>query len=746
MPTPQRPGGSDQKAYGEGVKRPAVRATTIPAPGDPALREKNPTALLEDAGYGETAFSSERRTAIIKRIRALLAEGHDPSDAVKRAVAMEDPKAAKTRLMDEANFAARESQYASSYLDHNHGLEKPHTPGTYLAGKLSGKAKQYSEGYHHALIRALDRRVGEGTALKVKSHGGREAYVHHDHPVHGKKTRLNDEDGCPPAEKKPIKVAARGGAFGRNRVSLHAGRNAIARFYAFGNPRVGGNYDAIDNGDGTFEIPDIPIFGRVPAGAKRNDKEIGEEWMKAALEKNRLRNLEGYLPPVHICHSDDKNQKPEYAGKFTLTRIGHIVYEGEQVPALFARIVGIPAHVFAEVRKGFIPYRSVEIHDWSNPEIDSLALMRTDVPYFRMEMTTIGRVIKRSPPELIHARTPAHSLRTVGAKGAMILFRFAEGGDMPPKKTAKHAAFAATDVRPGKIPDKGDITTKMNEHDVGPSSGTNTETLADDANYGGTAPGGEDNPEVGEFADGDTYADENEGGDDMDGGGDTASMLKAISVQLKSISTGLQQLLSHAKTNQPQAEPPESPEGDMGPVSGMAAAPKGGPAARGLGRAIERITLRAQGPVMARLKVVEKELGEARRSAMLSARIEKVEAELAGYNLDDETCAYFRRCAAVGDEFLDEAVQTFMRNTPPEPPEDAGEFEAMLATTPGAEEGINSFAAKHPGPEASEWVRMQATAHAAYAAQSGSEISLNEWLETNWKYENGNLPTGPVRV
>jgi hypothetical protein len=68
----------------------------------------------------------------------------------------------------------RNSQYLEDYLECNdeRGEGKGLTIGSYLAGVLRGKAKQYSSGYHRAL-EASCKRVG---ARLGDSYAGRDAY------------------------------------------------------------------------------------------------------------------------------------------------------------------------------------------------------------------------------------------------------------------------------------------------------------------------------------------------------------------------------------------------------------------------------------------------------------------------------------------------------------------------------------------------------------------------------------------
>ena len=66
------------------------------------------------------------------------------------------------------------SQYLSSYLSENanRGIGKGLTVQSYLASRLQGKAKQYSQGYVKALKRSCER-TG---AVQGPSFGGSVAY------------------------------------------------------------------------------------------------------------------------------------------------------------------------------------------------------------------------------------------------------------------------------------------------------------------------------------------------------------------------------------------------------------------------------------------------------------------------------------------------------------------------------------------------------------------------------------------
>ena len=189
--------------------------------------------------------------------------------------------------------------------------------------------------------------------------------------------------------------------------------------------KVGGGYLAVDNGDGTFDLKDVDVFAELPKGAKRNKKPIGIPWMEAAISRNQAREKEGYLPPVHVFHSDEVAVKPTYAGKLRLKDVREITYEGKPIAAVSADIIEIPAHVFSLIEKGQLPYRSVEVHDWNNAEIDSLALMPSDVPFFRLANLTVGRIVKLAA-DAFKEKSPAIWTRDIDKTGSLILFKFQE--------------------------------------------------------------------------------------------------------------------------------------------------------------------------------------------------------------------------------------------------------------------------------------------------------------------------------
>lgn len=497
--------------------------------------------------------------------------------------------------------------------------------------------------------------------------------------------------------------------------------------------RVGGNYEAVDHGNGFFSIKNIPIFAEVPPGAKRNKERIGEEWMDKAIEQNRMRRKEGHLPPVHIYHSDETAVKPSYAGKFVLTHRGTTTYEGREIPALFANIIDIPAEVFKRIKSGVLPYRSVEVHDWDNPEIDSLALMDTDVPFFRMAMTTIGKVkmakdesalpvgFRHTMSTLVHLIRPHHEA------GAAICFRFDD------RKGGANMATGISNVKPGNVSKSGLKTNikgagpgqtgdgltdqaPTSPDSVGPSSGTSTEDQdsmvgLDDSGPSETGNGSVDrNSAPGGTEEEQVHMDDSMGAPAAPAG-DPMSEIKSM----------LQQILQALSGGGAGAAPaPAAPAQDLTPVAGMRAA------------AVEKIMLKAVLPLQMEVKKLQAEANKLRAHKQVNALVNRAKAELEGWPIDSEIEATLFKAAQGG--YIDDVVELIKKSQPVDPPDSPAAFESSLAEMPegGA---VAKFMAENPGPKANEWVRMQAKEHAAHVERTGSDITLEAWLKTNRNYE-----------
>ena len=162
----------------------------------------------------------------------------------------------------------------------------------------------------------------------------------------------------------------------------------------------------------------MPIFSVHTDDRGEDSIVFDKKWLKRALSKGRLRHNEGYYPPLHIRHHGDSGV--EAAGKVRFTHMASHPHGGEQIPTIFADLIGVRPEVYAKIRRGDLSYRSVEILDIDSPEIDSLALLDDEVPFFRYPLLRIGQ-------ERAKKKTPALAYRAQG-RGGSILFRY--GGDV----------------------------------------------------------------------------------------------------------------------------------------------------------------------------------------------------------------------------------------------------------------------------------------------------------------------------
>jgi len=220
----------------------------------------------------------------------------------------------------------------------------------------------------------------------------------------------------------------------------------------------GGNYTAVANEDGTYNVLDVPIFGELPAGAKGNEEPIGKAWLQAAVEKaGKLRDGK-YWAPLHTNHHDS-GAKTERAGTFFPKRVGQLNYLGKEIWAVFADLLNVPAKVYQKIKAGELPYRSVEVARWTNAEISSCALLEDEAPFFRFEMLTIGRELKQRPTEAIRfergqTAVPAMAMFSAG-KGAVALFKFDGGDEVAKAKAAAKLAEAEKDEHEKKEEKEG---------------------------------------------------------------------------------------------------------------------------------------------------------------------------------------------------------------------------------------------------------------------------------------------------
>jgi hypothetical protein len=185
-----------------------------------------------------------------------------------------------------------------------------------------------------------------------------------------------------------------------------------------------GGYSFKENESGTFTILDVPIMAEVPSEEKGNERRVGRKWMEASVLKAKKRFSEdGYKAPLHVDHHGQGSTEP--AGFVMPREVRQFSYEGRTVWAVFADLEVQP-DVFDRVKAQTLPYRSVEIFDWKKPEINSLALLSDEVPYFRFDVLRLGEEV--SEVTQFSQPGPAMASRAF-TLGSAVLFSF-KGGPM----------------------------------------------------------------------------------------------------------------------------------------------------------------------------------------------------------------------------------------------------------------------------------------------------------------------------
>lgn len=247
-------------------------------------------------------------------------------------------------------------------------------------------------------------------------------------------------------------------------------------------PALGGMYDAAQQPDGTWTIYNVEVMGELPAGARRNKKPIGPVWMRAAVDA-MLRDAPKHLPAVFVRHHDI-GVEPIHAGlMYPKKDLGRMRVEGREMACILADIINVPPDVFAQIEKLQLPFRSPEVADWDKPELNGLALLPTEAPFFKMPMTSVRRKPgrpARHTPSLLNERMaatdrPALAVRST-SRGGMILFNLGGAHAQFCKGESSMATDADKDGKVEVVVEEDEANTnaetdpnKMAESDAPPS-------------------------------------------------------------------------------------------------------------------------------------------------------------------------------------------------------------------------------------------------------------------------------------
>jgi hypothetical protein len=140
--------------------------------------------------------------------------------------------------------------------------------------------------------------------------------------------------------------------------------------------------------DGQLVVHDVPIF----LTCKRGEAVFDDTWISAAVSKARQAANDGYYPPLHIRHHDDKETPVRAAGYFQINRAAPITYKGKRRMAILADLIITDPLTQEEVLAKRLPYRSVEIFNVDEPNIDSLALLDHEAPFLELPMLMVSEV------------------------------------------------------------------------------------------------------------------------------------------------------------------------------------------------------------------------------------------------------------------------------------------------------------------------------------------------------------------
>jgi len=193
----------------------------------------------------------------------------------------------------------------------------------------------------------------------------------------------------------------------------------------------GGEYESFQNADGTWDIFDVPIIANRPVPLMSGEMfEITKEWQESAVNKALLKwHRDNYAPPLRLRHDRGFENRP--TGKLLLKEVRLGTFEGEEAYITYSDFVAVPDDIYQRIRRGELSYLSAEMQDINNHEINAVALLPDEEPFFRFAMINIGvenRIAEGYPvgqavPLSRDALTIAS--RAFGNSGVCMLSRFA---------------------------------------------------------------------------------------------------------------------------------------------------------------------------------------------------------------------------------------------------------------------------------------------------------------------------------
>lgn len=399
--------------------------------------------------------------------------------------------------------------------------------------------------------------------------------------------------------------------------------------------------------------------------------------MLAAVERDKMRRGEGYRAPVHIGHHEP-GVTPTRAGSFRLVRVGKTTYEGREVDCVFADFENLTPEAFAAIQRGELPYRSVEILNAADTEINSIALLSSEVPHFRFPNLAVSLLWTDADAAKLSADAPVP-----------VLFRF------EPQETAMD-------------PDKKNAPKEDGMEERQPP-------VAAAAAESKLSPDVEDGEDTGSSAQKDAAA--SEASEVVIEAGLSE---KEAHEMIKATFEGVKRILALLAPNDGTMQNPpgalEPNDVNEAPVS-AAAAPATDAAvtmtAKPEAAALDLAALK--GEIVA-LKAREEKREKDAETARLVA---SAKAELAGFNFDASTATDLEAFAALGADHLRRYVEGIKRVAVEDGPRNLAELEATASQRDPDE--VAAF--RSHGPDALKLAREVAREHAALV-QGGAGAAL----------------------
>lgn len=146
-------------------------------------------------------------------------------------------------------------------------------------------------------------------------------------------------------------------------------------------------YQVTQQPDGRFTVHGVPLIGRVPKGTRNAPFDVEEDWMDACLSTHDRLFQEGHRIPIHEYHQRDPNRlrvtdnRP--LGKLKPTRRDSIVVNGQTMPCLYGDMQDVRPETLDRIKSGDLAYLSVEVENWTQPMLTSVALMPDQAPFFK---------------------------------------------------------------------------------------------------------------------------------------------------------------------------------------------------------------------------------------------------------------------------------------------------------------------------------------------------------------------------